>query len=205
MDHREVHKRLLKQSFSPLLRPDGFTEADWAYLQKYGAWLHALMYGDIEPITKEQIHFIQVCNDMTPPISEPERIWKSYRNEVRSFKIIQRLGEKKIAYKEAHLELTKLAMPPFSSSEATKWIDKERCKLENAFARLERSVAHPDEPYARVILRIESLASRGNKLAKMWLLANARASEDDSDHKPSQKNTVWEKGRIHHVRHVFRG
>jgi uncharacterized protein YifE (UPF0438 family) len=205
MDHREVHKSLLKQSFSPLLRPDGFTEADWAFLQKYGAWLHALMHGDIEPITKEQVHFIQVCNEMAPPISEPERIWKNYQNEVKSFKIIQRLVEKKISYKEAHLELTRFAMPPFSSSEARKWIDEERCKLEDAFARLERSVARTDEPYARVILRIKSLASRGNKLAKMWMLANAWRFEDDSDSKLSRKNTVWEKGRLHHVTHVFRG
>jgi uncharacterized protein YifE (UPF0438 family) len=47
-------------------------------LRKQGHKYYQLMDGTIPPSTQQQKHFVAVCKNLAEPVTEWERIWKSY-------------------------------------------------------------------------------------------------------------------------------
>lgn len=73
--NRSDHIRYRRMKFQPNI-PDGlFSPDEMQILSSYGAWLAALMHGQIEPETEAQRHFVSVCRGTASPESEYELVW----------------------------------------------------------------------------------------------------------------------------------
>jgi uncharacterized protein YifE (UPF0438 family) len=71
-DHRELLKR---RDFVLGCDAPNFTSADRDLLMRYGHWLTGLSTGQIQPITPEQEHFVQVAHEEAEPETDFEDAW----------------------------------------------------------------------------------------------------------------------------------
>jgi uncharacterized protein YifE (UPF0438 family) len=74
----EAHKAKLREPFTPACNTQVFSEAELELLERYGAWLGALMRGEIEPESERQRRFLLVCNGEIPPSGEVQKVWCKY-------------------------------------------------------------------------------------------------------------------------------
>jgi uncharacterized protein YifE (UPF0438 family) len=71
-DHRVY---LQQRPFAFLCSISVFPPEELEALSQYGNWLEALVAGKIQPITKEQEHFLKVDRDEAKPATVCERAW----------------------------------------------------------------------------------------------------------------------------------
>lgn len=74
-DHREY----LTLKFVTDVDLSIYAPSDRAFLEKYGAWLKALMLRKIKPITDAQRAFIDFCYGKRRPETEAEHVWKRHQ------------------------------------------------------------------------------------------------------------------------------
>jgi uncharacterized protein YifE (UPF0438 family) len=75
--HRN-HRAYIGQPFEPKCPLEGFSEAERAILNEYGAWMQAMHNVEVEPVTEAQRHFFEVCADLVEPETVFERVWVKY-------------------------------------------------------------------------------------------------------------------------------
>ena len=77
---KQKHLDMLKTRFYPecYTRNKVFD----AIIKKYGAWLEALEFGLIDPMTEGQKHFIDVCKKIQEPKTDFEYAWLAYNKVV---------------------------------------------------------------------------------------------------------------------------
>jgi len=120
------HKQYLRKEFPLITRLDEFSEAEIVYLRKYGAWLAALMNGDIEPITEKQNLFRETCLGDRHPVLEHELLWRRYLLAVSFEYALRResnLSAGNGTYAEVRSNMAKLARA--GSLKAQEWLEKE--------------------------------------------------------------------------------
>ena len=59
-------------------RSGDFTRSQANILETMGVAMKDLHEGRRAPATDEEVRFVEVCQDLVPPLSEPERTWASY-------------------------------------------------------------------------------------------------------------------------------
>ena len=69
---------LVRRGFRPACSLNNFHESEVALIIKYGAWLSALMNGDLPVDNKNRKHFLSVCQGDRDPKSDIERAWSKY-------------------------------------------------------------------------------------------------------------------------------
>ena len=79
MSGESVHRRCLQEQF--VLDVDGavFSAEELDLLVKFGNWLRALESGAIQPISREQNHFLQVVAEKAEPLNTIEAVWLKYK------------------------------------------------------------------------------------------------------------------------------
>ncbi|MCW7551602.1 DUF413 domain-containing protein [Endozoicomonas gorgoniicola] len=74
---REQHIKFIGKSLSDIASIGWLlTVRERNVLQKYGAWMEALMNGSLQPVTEEQEHFISAASGKIKATTEYELIWK---------------------------------------------------------------------------------------------------------------------------------
>jgi hypothetical protein len=56
-----------------------FPKEEIDFLEQYGIWLTALANGDIEPFTKKQTEFVEVCRGERKPFEMWEKAWSKFQ------------------------------------------------------------------------------------------------------------------------------
>jgi uncharacterized protein YifE (UPF0438 family) len=86
----EEHHVHLSADFPCDVSISNFSESERRYIDIYGALLQRLMIEEIEPVTKQEIQFVEMCRGNEHPHTELERVWKKYRLEVM-YDVAQRM------------------------------------------------------------------------------------------------------------------
>ena len=126
MSDTEKHKEYLRLRFSPEIPLDAFDKEESDIILKYGSWLNALMRGKIIPFTKEQVHFVGMCNGKVSPKTKIEIIWRRYRLEVlfkNTLKMDKALSNGQGSYAKVRKSMEKIAK--MGCENARKWLRKE--------------------------------------------------------------------------------
>lgn len=75
----EDHKRYLSLKFVTEVDLTPYPQADREFLERYGAWLNALMIRKIEPTTSAQHDFLEFCWGRRHPATDAEKLWKRHQ------------------------------------------------------------------------------------------------------------------------------
>ncbi len=86
----EEHKALLRARYRPECDRNALTQEEFCTLQKYGAWLEALAYGSISPITEAQSAFLAVHQGAKAAETGFEKLWHKYQAQ-RIFEMARRI------------------------------------------------------------------------------------------------------------------
>jgi uncharacterized protein YifE (UPF0438 family) len=117
------HRRYLRQKTD--IPKDSILDADQKILiEKYGAWLYALMSHYIDAVTEEQAKFLLMCDGKRKPESSIEIAWYLFRID-DMYRHKSGLRETKIGteYKETRKFYKRLAM--MGHPKARAWLEKE--------------------------------------------------------------------------------
>lgn len=80
----EKHKTYLRIPFDAHPRiTKFFDDKELSQLRKKGSWMQALASGDLEPMSREQEHFVLVATGKIHPETSFEKIWARYRKAAR--------------------------------------------------------------------------------------------------------------------------
>ncbi len=60
------------------MRSGDFTRSQASILEALGTALKDLHEGHREPTTDEELHFVEVCQEKVPPMTDVERAWQAY-------------------------------------------------------------------------------------------------------------------------------
>jgi uncharacterized protein YifE (UPF0438 family) len=117
------HRKYLDKTWTQIAARSLFTDAEAEYLMKYGNWLRALMNDHIQPTTKAQRHFIQVCAGKKAATADYEQLWMRYQLELACQKTKHDLSTNEIAYAVARERISRLAA--IGSVAAKNWLEAE--------------------------------------------------------------------------------
>lgn len=101
-DHREY----LSLKFVTDVDLSTYPLNDREFLEKYGAWLKALMLRKVEPITDAQHAFVEFCYGKRRPETEAEHIWR--RHQIDLMYIIASECEYHVGSRFTRREIAKL-------------------------------------------------------------------------------------------------
>ena len=79
MHPSKEHLHLFDAAYECEVSLAGYSNREKEILETNGAWLDALMFGEITPDTKEQEHFVSMCYGEVHPANPIEKAWKKYR------------------------------------------------------------------------------------------------------------------------------
>lgn len=84
-DLLQHHRSVRRRQFSDFGTWDGLANSERNLLSRYGAWLQALAESELEPITPQQLNFVEVCRGRAEPRSEFELVWVKYQANRKVF------------------------------------------------------------------------------------------------------------------------
>ena len=99
----DAHKQLINKEFK--LTPQeisSLSDDNLAAIKKYGVWMSALENGEIKPITKEQVRFLDVCKGFQKPSNIIEVAWYNYK------KVSSRLSGGSFGYHSGEAKVGKI-------------------------------------------------------------------------------------------------